>query len=118
MSDLNLPVLLRTLRKAHRITQHQMAERMKAHERTYREWERGTTPPSVYHLHELAKSFDRNLADLLQVDLHTGEFPALTPSEKEGEVDRIMVALLHEPSIPRAIKNLILRIIKRTLSAG
>lgn len=118
MSNLNLPVLLRALRKAQRLTQPQMAQRMCVDERTYRDWERGKTSPSVQHLEALATSFHRSLPDLLQVDPETGEFLPTVLPEKEGDADRITAALLDEPSIPQYIKNLILNTIRKVLRGG
>lgn len=118
MSNLNLPVLLCALRKAQRLTQPQMAQRMCVDERTYRDWEKDRRSPTSSQLQLLAESFGRSLPDLLQVDPKTGEFPPLAPLEKEGIVDRITVALLDEPSIPQYIKRLILRVIRKVLRGG
>jgi len=118
MSDPNIPALLCALRKAHRLTQPQMADRMAVEERTYRSWEKGKTSPTMPPLQRLAESFGRSLTELLHVDPETGEFPQPASPEKEGAADRLAVALLNDSSLSATIKDRIVKIWKEVLRGG
>ena len=68
MNKTRLPVILKELRKSHKFTQQQLADRINISQRAYSHYEKGQCEPDVSTLIKLAEIYD------ISLDILTGRY--------------------------------------------
>ena len=74
---------LKEIRKKHGLTQQEVAKKLGVVQKTYRNYENGTTEPSIETLIELSKLFHTTIDNLIRENTDKVNYDNIMPYQKE-----------------------------------